>query len=170
MRSVSRRPCVVIYRLNISQVALCLQSIAPKLMFKVHLVVFSVLFLIRFGHPCKLQVSGFLCIKYHQWDTVRLTRNYTQYTSRGQHTSFLTHFLPSQVRAVACVHLSSLGAAWNTDRSRPWGYSCQPGCVRSKRAPLGISMVWCLGFHDLQMHNSAMWSCPFLPWRFAWNV
>lgn len=44
MRSVSRSACVVIFRFNISQVAL-----SPQLMFKVHLVIFSVLSLIRFG-------------------------------------------------------------------------------------------------------------------------
>lgn len=42
------------------------------------------------SHPCKSQVSSFLCVKHHQRDAV-LTPNYTQYTSRGQHTSFLTH-------------------------------------------------------------------------------
>lgn len=31
-----------------------------------------------------------------------------------------------------------------------------------KTSPWVISMTWCLAFHDLQLHDSAMWSCSWL--------
>lgn len=96
-------------------------------------------------HPCSQQLCSFKCQILSRWCST-----YMPSTSRVQHTSSTQSFTygPFTLRLeqwCACTFYP-----WLLDApiNSGWGTS-----------PLEISTAWCLAFHVLQIHDSAMWSC-----------